>query len=94
MVTKLRCDHGECAIGVYDAVTVLTDGHAWSTSGAAVRDTAPADECYRLACYTVVARSAGWRDNGPRRRAGGRALAEGHMDAKRHHHLSIGRNIS
>src|SRR2546425_7333613 len=58
--------HARCL----DLLMVVTDGHARRTSRTAGRDTGPADECYHLACYTVVARCAGsrnWRSSAPRR---------------------------
>jgi hypothetical protein len=66
VITALRCQHCEGAIGVYEPMMVLTEGEACRTSRDAVRDAGPADECYHLACYTLVARAAGWTD-GPLR---------------------------
>ena len=60
-MTTLRCQHCDGVIRVSEPMIVLTDAQAPRTSRAGVRDTdEPAGEYYHPACYSLVARSAGW----------------------------------
>jgi hypothetical protein len=61
MMTTVRCQHCEGVIRVPEPMIVLTGGQAPRASTAGERHTGgPVGECYHPACYSVVARSAGW----------------------------------
>ena len=61
MMTTVRCQHCEGVIRVSDPMIVLADGQSPRTPTAGVRDAGGSvGECYHPACYSVVARSAGW----------------------------------
>jgi hypothetical protein len=61
MTRTVRCQHCEGVIRVSEPMIVLADGQWPRTSTAGVRDAGGSEgECYHPACYSVVARSAGW----------------------------------
>jgi hypothetical protein len=61
MIATPRCEYCDGVIAVCAPMIVVANGRARRSSRAAQQEAGGgAGECYHLACYTAVARSAGW----------------------------------